>query len=94
MVDLKRVSGDNQGNNRGQVRPPPRRPYHPFLNQLPPNPREILTCDEIYSIFKSLTSTPQTTQNDVRQEVVEAMLPIDEHDLYVNTINCFGVSYG
>ena len=62
MVDLKRDSGDNQGNNRGQEKPPPRRPYQPSLNQPPPNPKETLTFDEIYSIFKALTSTPQTSQ--------------------------------
>ena len=27
MVDLKRENGDNQGNNRGQVRKPPKIPY-------------------------------------------------------------------
>ena len=57
MVDLKRDSGDNQGNNRGQERTPPRRPYQQPLNKWPPNPRETLTFDHIYSIFKVLTST-------------------------------------
>ena len=32
MVNLKRDSGDNQGNNSGQSSPPPRRPYQPPLN--------------------------------------------------------------
>ena len=66
MLDLKRGNGDNQGNNRGTVRKPPTRPYQPPLNQPPPNPMETLTFDDIYSIFKSLTSTPMNTQNNGR----------------------------
>ena len=68
MVDMKRASGDNQGNNTGQARPPLRRPYQPPLNPPPPNLRETLTSDEIYSISKALTSSPQTMNNDIRQE--------------------------
>ena len=49
MDDLKRENGDNQGNNRVQVRPPLSRPYHHPLNEPPPNPGETLTSDEIYS---------------------------------------------
>ena len=89
MADLKRENGDNQGNNRGQVRPPPRIPYQPHLNKPPLNPEETITSDEIYSIFKSLTSTSPNVQNNVRQEIVETMPPNDEHDPIVNTINCF-----
>ena len=64
MVDLKRENGDNQGNNRGQVRKPPKIPYQP-----PPKPHETLNSIEIYSIFKSLTSTPRNPQNDGRHEI-------------------------
>ena len=64
MVDIKRENGDNQGNNRGQVRKPPKIPYQPPLK-----PPETLTSNAIYSIFKSLTSTPQNPQNDGRQEI-------------------------
>ena len=63
MVDLKRASSDNQGNNRGQLMPPLRIPYQPPLNKPPTNPRETLTSNEIYYIFKSLTSKPQTVHN-------------------------------
>ena len=66
MVDLKRENGDNQGNNRVQVRPPLSIPYHPPLNEPPPNPGETLTSDDIYSIFKSLTSTSPNLQKNVR----------------------------
>ena len=68
MVDLKRASNDNQVNNRGLPRPPLRRPYHPPQNQPPPSPEETLTSNEIYSIFKALTSTPKTIHDDTRQE--------------------------
>ena len=68
MVDLKRASSDNHVNNRGLARPPLRRPYQPPQNQPPPNPRETLTSDEIYSIFKALTSMPQTIHDDTRHE--------------------------
>ena len=89
MVNLKRENGDNQGNNRGQVRPPLRRPYQLPLNQPPPNRGEKLTSDEFYSIFKALTSTSPNVQNNVRQEIVETMPPNDDHDPFINTINCF-----
>ena len=64
IVDIKRENGDKQGNNKGQVRPPPRRSYQPPLNQPPSNLGEALTSDEIYSIFTSLTSSLPNTQND------------------------------
>ena len=65
------------------------RPYQTRLNQPPPNPSETLTSDEIYSIFKALTSTPPNTQNDGRQEIAETIPLNNEHDPFVNTINCF-----
>ena len=89
MDDLKRENGDNQGNNRVQVMPPLSRPYQPPLNEPPPNPGETLTSNDIYSIFKSITSTSPNLQNNVRQEIVETMPPNDEHNPFVNTINCF-----
>ena len=89
MVYLKRVSGDNQGNNRGQEMPPLIRAYQHPLNQPPPNLEETLTFDEIYSIFKASISTPQTVHNYTIQEATETMPPTNEHDPYVNTINCF-----
>ena len=66
MVDIKRDSSENQVNNRDLARPLLRRPYQPPKNQPPPNPMETLTSDEIYSIFKALTSTPQTIHDDTR----------------------------
>ena len=77
IVDLKRASNDNQVNNRGLAKPPLRIPYHPPQNQPPPNPGETLTSDEIYSIFKALTSTNQTIHDDTRDEAIEAMPPTE-----------------
>ena len=89
MVDLKRGSSDNQVNNRGQERPPLRIPYHPPLNQPPPNPGETINSDEIYYIFKSLNYMPQTMHDDTRQEATETMPPTEEQDPCINTVNCF-----
>ena len=51
MVDLKKTNTENQANNKGMVRPPFRRPYHPPQNQGPPNTNEGLISEEIYSIL-------------------------------------------
>ena len=50
---------------------------------------EALTYDDIYSIFKTLTSTPPNTQNDGRPKIAETTPPNNEHDPFINTINCF-----
>ena len=76
-------------NTRGLERPPLRRPYQDTKNQPPLNPGESLTYDEIYSIFKSLTSTPQTIHDDTRQEDTEEIPPTEEQDPHVNNVNCF-----
>ena len=76
-------------NNRGLARPLLRIPYHPPQNRPPPNHGETLTSDEIYSIFKALTSTPQTMHDDTRQDATKTMPPTEEQDPHINTINYF-----
>ena len=55
--------------------PPLRIPYQPPLNKPPTNPRQTLTSNDIYSIFKALTSTPQTMHDDTRKEATKTMPP-------------------
>ena len=68
MVDLKRTKTENQVNNRGFARPPFRRPYQ---NQYPLNPNETLTSEEIYSIFKALTTRSQTVPRNTKANTKE-----------------------
>ena len=70
-------------------RPPLRRPFQPLQNKPPPNPGDTLTSDEIYYIFKSLNSTPQTIHDDTRHDATKAMPPTEEKDPHVNIVNCF-----
>ena len=66
MVDLKK-----QANNRGLERTP----YQP-----PPNHEETLNFEEIYYVFKALTTGSQTVPDDIRDSSEEAKysLPLDE----------------
>ena len=45
MVDLKKISNENQNNNRGFARPPFKRPNQPPQNPPPPNPSEGITSE-------------------------------------------------
>ena len=92
MMDLKRTNTENQANNIGLVRPPFRRPYQLSQYQTPPNNDGTLNFEEIYSIFKALTTGSQTIHDDTRDNSKEAEVsepPSEEQDQHINIISFF-----
>ena len=67
MVDLKKANAQNQDNNRGFVRKPFRIPYQRPQTQNPPILVEGLNSEEIYSIFRALTTGSQTALDDIKE---------------------------
>ena len=66
-MEYKNTNTENQANNRGFVRNPFRRPYHPPENQTSPNLDEGLTSKDIYSIFRALATGSQTSLDDTKE---------------------------